>query len=147
MTVPFTSASGNTTLRLVADNTTTTSLASIVGANCSSLLSGNQSITAVASSSNSTSSPEPEQAVQYYRASSIVLTLDGYNDTDALQANSSSHVPIPSWVNQTMLQCVNQTIGAAAPLISASSPSAPISLGMSLVCLIWLIRYMFTDLV
>lgn len=150
MTVPFTSASGNTTLRLVSDNSTTTALASIIGANCSTLISGNQSVVAVPSnsnSSNSTSGPLPEQAVQYYRASSIVLTLDGYNDTDALQANSSSHVPIPSWVNQTLLQCVNQTIGAAAPLIDASSSSRNISLGAGntgLVCLVWLLGYLLS---
>lgn len=155
-TVPFTSNSGNTTLRLVADNSTMTSLASIIGANCSSLISGNQSVVAFDSgsnSSNSSSSPLPEQAIQYYRASSIVLTLDGYNDTDALQANSSTNVPIPSWVNQTMLQCVNQTIGAAAPLIDSSAASSiPVSFDFGLrvgngglVCLAWMIGYLLRN--
>lgn len=165
--VAFTSNSGNTTLRLVADNSTTSSVASIVGTNCSSLIAGSQIVVAVGSSSNSSNisfTTLPEQAVQYYRASSIVLTLDGYNDTDAVQASLSTHVPIPNWVNQTMLQCVNQTIGAAAPLIDAGTSTATglslpnsamsttsISLefglqtgGMGLVCLTWIIGYMLS---
>ena len=146
MTVPFTSSSGNTTLRIVSDNSTATALAFIIGSNCSSLTTEG----AVASSLNSSDnnpSPLPEQAIQYYRASSIVLTLDGYNDTNALQANPTSHVPIPSWVNQTMLECVNETIGAGAPLINASTLSASFSFEMCLVCLIWSIGYLLNGLV
>ena len=138
MIVPFTCSSGNTTLRIVPDNSTATALAFIIGNNCSSLTI--EGIAPVASSSNSSDnnpSPLPEQTIQYYRASSIVLTLDGYNDTDASQADPASHVPIPSWVNQTMLKCVNETIDAGAPLINASTLSASFSFEMCLVCLIW----------
>lgn len=68
--------------------------------------------------------PNPEQAIQYYRASSVVLTLDGYNDTTALNASAGPddpHTPLPTWVNSSMLDCLNQTIGAAVPLVDAST--------------------------
>lgn len=125
MTVPVISNSGNTTLRLVSDNSTTRSLAEIIGVNCISLMSGNQSVVAFDSGSNSTntsSGPFPEQAVQYYRASSIVLTLDGYSNTDVFNINSNTSVPMPSWADQKLLQCANLTIGKAAPLIHTPLP-------------------------
>lgn len=137
--VPFTSATGNTTLRLIADNSTTFALAELVGVNCSSLLSMNQSINVVYDASNN--SAVPEQAIQYYRASTIVLTLDGYNDTDALQANSSTDVPIPDWVNQTMLQCVNETIGAATPLIDAGISKFNF-VNTGFIFVVWIVGYL-----
>lgn len=119
------SASQNTTLHILADNSTVVSLLSSVQSNCSSYLTSSIS-QPVPYNDSDPSSPRPEQAVQYYRASSIVLTLDGYNDTAALSGGndtqSQQDLPIPGWVNGTFLDCVNQTIGLAAPLISAGEP-------------------------
>ncbi|KAI5119151.1 hypothetical protein M0805_005230 [Coniferiporia weirii] len=143
-TVAFSSASGNTTMHIVADNATTTSLLSSVAANCSSLLASNSTggQTVLAFNPSNTSSLQPEQAVEYYRASSIVLTLDGYNDTVALQQNASANTPptpLPSWVNVTMLDCLNQTIGAAAPLINgAPSPMGLPVNGVGIIGLAWI---------
>lgn len=72
--------------------------------------------------------PQPEQAVQYYRASSIVLTLDGYNDSTALNASAGvndTQTPLPSWVDTNLLDCLNQTISQAAPLVDG----APLTIG------------------
>ena len=74
--------------------------------------------------------PVPEQVVQYYRASSFALSLDGYNNTAALPSNApasndSSPVqmadtPFPSGLNTTFLECVNSTTAASVPLLDAS---------------------------
>ncbi|KAL5522928.1 hypothetical protein ACEPAF_1195 [Sanghuangporus sanghuang] len=129
--VPLLPSSGNTTLHIIADNATTTSLLSSVVSNCTSFLTSNaanQTILAFDPTNNSM--PKPEQAVQYYRASSIVLSLDGYNDTVALNQSATvneTDTPLPSWLNTGMLDCVNQTIGAAAPLIDADSSATSLS--------------------
>ena len=67
--------------------------------------------------SNEPGNPKPEEVIQYYRASSIALTLDGYNDTFALN-QSSTETPLPGWIDQNLLQCVNATIGRSALLYS-----------------------------
>ncbi|KZS96377.1 hypothetical protein SISNIDRAFT_451066 [Sistotremastrum niveocremeum HHB9708] len=115
---PLSEPNDNTTYHLVADNATITSLLQSIEANCT--LSTN-SITPVAFNPNDTSQPQPEQAIQYYRASSIVLTLDGYNDTAVNSGGNQTDTPLPNNLNQTFLQCINETIGAAAPLIGASN--------------------------
>jgi hypothetical protein len=64
--------------------------------------------------------------VQYYRASSVSLAVDGYNDTSLFGANATAdgdvpHTPLPAWVNASALACVNKTIGAAVPLFDADN--------------------------
>lgn len=128
MTTQFESTDGNTTFRIVADNATTVSLVDSISKNCSSVISSKTpSINGFTPSfssdpsSNTERMPRPEEAVQYYRASSIVLTLDGYNDTTALSSNASdsdSHVDLPKSMNMDMLVCINATIGEAAPLVT-----------------------------
>lgn len=96
-------------------------------------------------SSQTSSYPKPEQAIQYYRASSVVLTLDGYNNTVALGANpSAAPIPLPSNIDVQLMTCINQTIGSSVPLIGGVSSSyAPSNL--MLVCLLWILWY-FGDL-
>ncbi|KAK6974988.1 hypothetical protein R3P38DRAFT_3335295 [Favolaschia claudopus] len=63
-----------------------------------------------------------EQVVQYYRASSVALTLDTYNDTAIfLPENSTSQTPLPAGVDQNLLTCLNLTIGQAVPLVDVVS--------------------------
>lgn len=88
----------------------------------------------------SNGSQVPEEAIQYYRASTIVLTLDGYNNSAGVQENSTADVPLPSWVNQSMLECVNETIGAAAPLIDAGH-KIHCTGSMGIVFVIWVLGY------
>ncbi|KAL1674526.1 hypothetical protein EV122DRAFT_220446 [Schizophyllum commune] len=145
-TVSFASASGNTTLWVVADNTTTTSLIDEVYSKCASSLSNSTSRTVAAYSDN----PRAESVVQYYRASSVALALDGYNNTAALSNdNNATAIPLPEWRNTDMLRCVNITIGAAVPLVNSAggnlamtmaggpvSLSAGVAMTSVLVCLL-----------
>ncbi|KAH9848782.1 hypothetical protein C2E23DRAFT_738709 [Lenzites betulinus] len=121
----FTSNSTNTTFHVVADNTTVTALIASIDANCS--VATNSSTVPLAFNGNA-SDPKPEQVVQYFRASSVALTLDGYNDTTALVDNSTAPpTPLPTNIDTTLLNCLNDTIGAAVPLFddSGSLMNAP----------------------
>ncbi|KAG6856887.1 hypothetical protein H0H87_012467 [Tephrocybe sp. NHM501043] len=60
--------------------------------------------------------PLPEQALQYYRASSAVLTLDGYNNTAALGPQGSIpsyNALLPADTDTELMHCLNDTIGSA----------------------------------
>jgi hypothetical protein len=67
--------------------------------------------------------PRPENIIQYYRASSFALAYDGYNSSTASTVSSYSYAnssPLPSpIVASPFLQCVNDTIGTALPIIDA----------------------------
>lgn len=66
------------------------------------------------------SSPRAVDAIQYYRASSAVLILDGYNDTAVLSTVPNVTVQsLPANVDRMLLICLNATIGAAIPLVDA----------------------------
>ncbi|KAK0207444.1 hypothetical protein IW262DRAFT_1469545 [Armillaria fumosa] len=85
--------------------------------NLSSAINTSSSSSAPMSFNDSDSStPMPEQSVQYYRASSVALMVDGYNNTGALQ-NDTADTPIPSWVDTNALNCLNSTIDIAVPLV------------------------------
>lgn len=80
--------------------------------------------------------PRPEQVIQYYRASSIALTLDGYNNSATYGPEGSPDTPLPPDVDNTLLSCLNGTIGAAAPLVDGGiTLHAPSYL--NLIGLIW----------
>lgn len=139
----FPDMSSNNTFHLLADSSTVTSLIDSVAANCTL---GNLTAIAVTSlNSSDPSQPRPEQAVQYFRASSVVLTLDGYNDTAALSNDSSvSDTPLPSWVDTQFMDCLNQTIGAAVPLIDGAGMAvAPTSLAFGAATMIWILLHLF----
>ena len=130
------SSSTNTTLHVVSDNSTVVDLLTAVKANCSSYLN-------LAGTSSSPAplvdTPKPEQVVQYYRASSIALALDGYNNTAALQEEGTPNVPLPTNIDMKMVNCVNQTIGLAAPLVNGvNAPYVVPNLGyLGLIYVIW----------
>ncbi|TCD60201.1 hypothetical protein EIP91_010551 [Steccherinum ochraceum] len=108
VTAVFTSATSNSTFRVI---------------NCT-LGNNTSAVPSLFDNSSSTAPPLPEQAIQYYRASSVVLSLDGYNDTSALSDNQTApDVPLPSWVDLTTMDCLNSTIGQAVPLIDTSLAS------------------------
>ncbi|EIW78170.1 hypothetical protein CONPUDRAFT_107921 [Coniophora puteana RWD-64-598 SS2] len=126
------SQSNATTFHLLADNSTVSALLPLLVSNCSSNLqsqgsSTNQtSQTPAAVNTSSTGAPQPFQAVQYYRASSVVLTLDGYNNSatlgtdDSIAGDETADTPLPSGIDLTLLDCLNQTIIQAAPLVDAA---------------------------
>ena len=130
------------TFHIVADNSTVTSLIASVRNNCT--VSSNSS-SSPAPFTGSASDPLPEQAVQYYRASSVALTLDGYNNTDALAGNETTPPPLPSGVDTTLLSCLNATIGEAVPLFADSATGLPVpSMGLvGLVYVIWTLGSFF----
>lgn len=133
----FVSNTTNSTFHVVADNSTVTSLISSIDANCTLGASSSSSATAF---NGSASDPRPEQAIEYYRASSVVLTLDGYNNTVALGNDpNTTAVPLPSGVDTTLLNCLNFTIGEAVPLISSADThvTAPSSLFLLVIYGIW----------
>lgn len=137
----FTSSSNTSTFRLLADNTTVTELIQDIRSNCSSSLAGNSSTSSSAYQDSLTALPQPEQAVQYYRASSVALTLDGYNNSAVFSSDDNTpNTPLPSNVDMTLLNCLNDTIGAAVPLTGGSSSVHSVStlqrLGIS-VLLLW----------
>ena len=134
----FMDSNSNNTFHLLADNETVLSLIDSVVSNCT--IGNSTVLVPMPLNSSDPSSPRPEQAIQYYRASSIVLTMDGYNNTAALSNDSSiPNTPLPSWTNQTFLDCLNQTIGAAAPLVDDTSGSSLATPNMGLLGLVWVL--------
>ncbi|KAI0317055.1 hypothetical protein OF83DRAFT_185343 [Amylostereum chailletii] len=128
----FVSNTTNTTYHLLADNATTVTLISTIRSACASQDLNNASSSSAPSAYNAStaSDPQPEQAIQYYRASSVVLTLDGYNDTSALGNDSSAPAtPLPSGIDTTLLACLNSTIGDNVPLVDAGAYWGPPSAG------------------
>jgi hypothetical protein len=120
MTAAFQSSSQNTTFRIIADNITVSTLLVNIVANCSSEILSPSTITS-STFNDSLTSPKPEQTVQYYRASTVALTLDGYNNTGALEVYGTPDTPLPTNIDVNLLNCLNSTIGEAVPLIGSAS--------------------------
>lgn len=107
----------------IADNSTVVAILPIIRANCSmhgNLDNSTSSSVPFAYTGSNASDPQPIDAIQYYRASSAVLTLDGYNNTVALSSTPNATAnSIPAGVDLMLLACLNATIGAAIPLVDA----------------------------
>ena len=120
MQVTLPDYNSNTTLRILADNATVLSLLGSVANNCS--LGNTSAISPLPLNFSDVSAPMPEQAIQYYRGSSVVLTVEGYNDTAALSNYTSGpNTPLPGWMNESFVSCVNATIGEAVPLVNGDT--------------------------
>ncbi|KAF9259606.1 hypothetical protein L218DRAFT_947505 [Marasmius fiardii PR-910] len=118
-----TSSVTQTVLRIVTDNATITDLVADISRNCSVYLT-QQSPNAVPFNS-SVSAPKPEQVIQYYRASSVALTLDGYNNTAVFASEGTRDVDLPSIIDSKMISCVNETIGVGVPLVDGNFGVGP----------------------
>jgi hypothetical protein len=139
MTAAFSSTTQNNTFRLVADNSTVTSLIQDIVTNCSSVLNSPSTI-APTNYNDSLTAPKPEQVVQYYRASTVALTLDGYNNTGALEADGTPDTPLPTTLDTNLLDCLNFTTAEAVLLVDGTSLrfSAPPTMGLfGLAYLLW----------
>lgn len=129
-------ASSTSTFHLIADNTTVVALIEDVRGACASknLDTGKSSTTPSPYNDTDPSSPQPESSIQYYRASSIALTLDGYNNTAALsEQEGQPDTPLPSNLDTTLKDCLNQTIGDNAPLIQNGAMSVNVPGTLALV--------------
>ncbi|KAG8729647.1 hypothetical protein FRC11_008309, partial [Ceratobasidium sp. 423] len=82
-----------------------------------------------ASDNPSRAHPHIQSVIQFYRASSFALALDGYNNsaaavTPAALRNSTGQLvallppptPLPSGVNTAFLGCINRTVGSSLPI-------------------------------
>ena len=142
MTAAFPSSSQNTTFRIVADNITVATLLVNIVANCSSDIFSPSTITS-STFNDSLTSPKPEQTVQYYRASTVALTLDGYNNTGALEVYGTPDTPLPANIDVNLLNCLNSTIGEAVPLIGSASLRSPNIGTISFIWVLWCLFLMF----
>ncbi|KAJ6540873.1 hypothetical protein DFH09DRAFT_1396041 [Mycena vulgaris] len=111
MTALFLSNDADRTIfRILADNDTVLSLITDITSSCTS------NLTAPADKAADfipDQPPMPEQVIQYYRASSVALALDGYNNTAVFAPdNTTAKVPLPGNINPNLLNCLNKTIGA-----------------------------------
>uniref|UniRef100_A0A0W0EVK4 Uncharacterized protein n=1 Tax=Moniliophthora roreri TaxID=221103 RepID=A0A0W0EVK4_MONRR len=115
-----TSATNRSTFHLIADNTTVVTLADIIDERCASFLASTNSSTPFPFYENATNVPKPESAIQYYRASSVVLTLEGYNNSAVFSEDENvQDSPLPNNVDTGLLDCLNKTIGENVPLVAA----------------------------
>ncbi|KAG5640995.1 hypothetical protein DXG03_006437 [Asterophora parasitica] len=131
----FQSSSTSSIFRVLADNETVSTLIGDIRSNCSSSLDSSLSST---SPSPYGGYPLPEQVVQYYRASSIALTLDGYNDSAVFAPDGTPDTPLPSGVDTKLMDCMNQTIGLAAPLVDGGVGLTVPNLGLlGLLYVVW----------
>jgi hypothetical protein len=140
--VPFQSKNTGSTFYVLSDKSTVESLIGSLKSNCSSHLNPTSTPKSPTAFTNKTSAPLPEQALQYYRASSVVLTLNGYNDTAVLNNTqdpnaSKPGAPLPNGTDTTLLTCLNETIGLAVPLVDAGVQSGPP--GMHSLVLAWVL--------
>jgi hypothetical protein len=134
----FISRHTKSTFHLLSDNSTVASLIHYVDARCSPILAPPTPRSPSRLNASALNSPQPEQAIQYYRASSIVLTLDGYNNsaTFSNNPNTTPDSPLPPGVDTVLLNCLNHTIGQAAPLFGGASSLTP-SPCIGFVSLVW----------
>ncbi|VDB88221.1 unnamed protein product [Peniophora sp. CBMAI 1063] len=123
-------ATNSSTFHFISDNTTVQAILPILRSYCSlyGWVDTNTSSSApYAYTGVNASDPLPTDAVQYYRSSTAVLTLDGYNNTIVLSSTPNATAqPLPTNVDRVTLGCLNDTIGAAIPLIN---PPAGLSTG------------------
>jgi len=68
--------------------------------------------------------PRPEQAIQYYRASSVALTLNGYNNSAVYTDGPAEDAPLPAGIDVEMISCINNTIGGRVPLVEGFGSSS-----------------------
>lgn len=138
--VEFEDAPKTTSIKLVADNSTVRSLAdSILASNCSA--TNTTALVPRPLDPNNPSIPHPEQVVQYYRASSVALALDGYvNNITTGNDPNATRTPYPQEVNGTFVSCINETIGISVPLLNVGVKTLPSNVSRMLLLgflLVW----------
>lgn len=130
------------TFRFLSDNTTVALMDIEVKAACGSMLDSNVTTPPLVFWESDTT-PAPEQVVQYFRASSALLSLDGYNNTATYAVEGTADSPLPDNVNQNLLSCLNSTIGSTLPLIDGANGLAVVPTGhlfMIIGAVWWVLR-------
>lgn len=133
-----------TTFRVLSDNDTTTNLVGDLYEACGTHLPSwtpSQILAAY------TGDAPASQVVQYYRASSIALSLDVYNNSAAVYgAEGTVDSVLPSGIDTTLLDCLNRTIGEEAPLVDSARRQYDANPGIMLMCCcLWWWIYFLLD--
>ncbi|KAL4079791.1 hypothetical protein J3A83DRAFT_1156165 [Scleroderma citrinum] len=137
-----------TTFRALSDNNTVISLIDTIASNCSSHLSSSSSTSPSPFNASDPNATQPEQAIQYYRACSVVLTLDGYNNSATYSSNETTiDSLLPSNIDTQLLGCLNQTIALAVPLVDGAIPTSFPVLGIPALVLLGIMISWITSLV
>ncbi|KAK7040780.1 hypothetical protein VNI00_009686 [Paramarasmius palmivorus] len=154
----FTSNTMGDTFRVVMDNATASSLIPRLWAFCLEWLVPPVNTTSTTSLAASYPSvlptpsllgdiPQPENVIQYYRASSVALTLDRYNNTAAFSNNGDVNLapaPLPLGMDRTLMDCLNKTIGEVVLLINRNgAPASGLDVEIGQVVFILLIFKVF----
>ncbi|KAF5344379.1 hypothetical protein D9758_013236 [Tetrapyrgos nigripes] len=148
VTAAFQSNYTQTIFRIMSDNETVVSLIQDIHQNCSSRLTSNSASSPsqiYLYNTSASDAPKPEQAIQYYRASSAVLTLDGYNNSAAFGANGTTDTPLPDGIDTMLLQCLNGTIGNGITLVDGAGGrwTAPSYGVVGLLWTLWILSHIF----
>jgi len=124
----------NTTIQILADTTTLFSLSYDIYQSCGMYIDLNKTESPVAYGTGSElDDPGPEQVIQYYRASSVALTLDGYNNSAVYVNGPAEDTPLPANIDLEMISCVNSTIGSRVPLLEAFTSSSATRMAPSIL--------------
>lgn len=123
-----TSGENSEAYRVLADATTVDALVDALRTECSAFLKETENIDDYDGAG--AEPPRPEQIIQYYRASSIALSSDTYNNSAAFSENKTVIDSPFSPLNFAALNCINSTIGAAAPLVDGAIFQCPSSTGV-----------------
>ncbi|KAI0028567.1 hypothetical protein K488DRAFT_58261, partial [Vararia minispora EC-137] len=116
-TVAFQNLNRTSTFHFMADNATVVAVTSQILTHCGGDINDNATFAPLPYTANS-STPLPEQAIQYYRSSSAVLSEDGYNNFALYASNpNASTPPLPPSTDLVLLSCLNSTIGSTIPLV------------------------------
>jgi hypothetical protein len=118
----FKSNTTGTIFRVLSDNSTVISLIQDINTNCSKYLTSDSAKAPTDFNDSNNPNVRPEQVIQYYRASSVVLSLDGYNNSAVFVDSNVPDTPLPSGIDTNLLDCLNYTIGTNVPLINGANP-------------------------
>lgn len=145
----FVSNSTGTLFYLLADNSTVAALITTIDANCTSYLALSSSSSPVPYNSSDANAPQPEEAVEYYRASSVVLALNGYNNSAVFSSDANvPNSPLPSGIDTNLLNCLNQTIGVSVPLVNGAMSAWATSAGpkVSAIGMFWVLWFVLGNM-
>ncbi|KAJ3502153.1 hypothetical protein NLJ89_g9016 [Agrocybe chaxingu] len=136
------SAEPRFTYRVISDSDTGKSLYSTLTARCAK--NSLRVDSPVAINSNGSVATLPSEAIQYYRASSVVLTLDGYNNTAIYDTTEpfDPSAPLPSGLNLSELGCINSTIGDTVLLAGGSAIRPQTTLTLLAFLLVWVFSHL-----
>lgn len=122
----------NGTYYILSDRDSVEAIKPILAERCGSLIDNKDNIATQRYNGTLATPPRPEQVVQYYRASTAALALEGYNNTAILSEDGGApDVPLPTDINTELLNCLNRTLGEAIPLeenAALSQSPAPLAI-------------------